>query len=109
MKRSISLIRHLFTHELSGFLILGLLLRVVLMPYFIWPYDIGAYQSALAYLVSGNDPYAVHASIYPPFVHFITYPLFRLAYQLGVSFDFHSIQEVLTGTRPGELVANLPS
>jgi hypothetical protein len=107
MKRSISLIRRLFTHELSGFLILGLLLRIVLMPYFIWPYDIGAYQSALAYLMSGNDPYAVHASIYPPFVHFITYPLFRLAYQLGVSFDFHSIQEVLTGTRSGELVANL--
>lgn len=105
MKRIISTLRSYFTHELTSFFILGLLLRIVLMPYFIWPYDMGAYQSGLAYLISGNDPYTLHASIYPPFVHFITFPLFRLAYQLGVSFDFHSIQEVLTGTRLEAIVA----
>jgi hypothetical protein len=106
MKRSISLIRRLFTHELSGFLILGLLLRVVLMPYFISPYDIGAYQSALAYLISGNDPYALHASIYPPFIHFITFPLFTVAYRLGATFDFHSMSDMLTGTRPEGIIAS---
>jgi hypothetical protein len=105
MKRLISHFRNYFNHELCGIIILGLLLRFVLMPYLIWPYDIGAYQSGLAYFISGNDPYAFHASIYPPLVHFITFPLFRLAYQLGASFDFHSISEVLAGTRPGELVA----
>jgi hypothetical protein len=105
MKRFILLVRRLFTHELSSFLILGLLLRVVLMPYFIWPYDIGAYQSALAYLTSGNDPYALHSSIYPPFVHFITFPLFSLAYRLGVTFNFHSMSDMLTGIRPEGIIA----
>lgn len=105
MKKLISRFRNYFNHELCGIMILGLLLRFVLMPYLMWPYDMGAYQSGLAYLISGNDPYTFHVSIYPPLVHFITFPLFRLAYQLGASFDFHSISEVLTGTRPEELVA----
>lgn len=106
MKRFISLIHRLFAHELSGFLILGLLLRIVLMPYFIWPYDIGAYQSALAYLMSGNDPYALHASIYPPFIHFITFPLFSVAYRLGATFDFQSMSNMLTGIRPEGIIAS---
>ncbi len=105
MKRLISRFRNYFNHELCGIMILGLLLRFVLMPYLIWPYDMSAYQAGLSYLISGNDPYAFHASIYPPLVHFITFPLFGLAYQLGASFDFHSISEVLTGTRPEGLVA----
>jgi hypothetical protein len=105
MKSIIQHFRDCFSHELCGIMILGLLLRFVLMPYLMWPYDMGAYQSGLAYLISGNDPYTFHVSIYPPLVHFITFPLFRLAYQLGASFDFHSISEFLTGTRPDELVA----
>jgi len=96
MKRVISLIRSYLNHELAGFIIIGTLLRIVLMPYFIWPYDASAYQTSLTYFMNGYDPYALHASIYPPLMHFITFPLFRLAYQLGLSFDFHTILEALS-------------
>lgn len=105
MKRLIAPIHSFLEHELSGPIILGLLLRFVLMPYLIWPYDIGAYQYGLSYIMSGKDPYTLHASIYPPLVHFMTFSFFKLAYQLGFSFDFHSIGEVLSGIRPGGLVA----
>jgi hypothetical protein len=105
MKKISARVRNYFNHELSGFIVLGLLLRAVLIPYIIWPYDIGAFQSALRYLLSGNDPYTLHSSIYPPFVHFITFPLFSLAYRLGAAFDFHSMSEVLTGTRPKGIIA----
>jgi hypothetical protein len=105
MKRVITLILRFFNHELGGSIILGLLLRFVLMPYLVWPYDIGAYQYGLAYLVSGYNPYTLHASIYPPFVHFTTFPIFRIAYQAGASFNFHSISEVIGGIRLGGMVA----
>jgi hypothetical protein len=98
MKKICSIIRSFFHHELSGFIILGLLLRTVLMPYLVGPFDISEYQSGLAYFMSGYDPYALHASIYPPLTHFLTFPLLRLAYQFGMSFGLHSVSEILSGT-----------
>ncbi len=98
MRRAISVLRNSFKHELVGFVIIGVLLRIVLMPYFVWPYDMSAYQSSLVYFMNGKDPYALHASIYPPLTYFVTFPMFGLAYQFGISFDFHSILEVLSKT-----------
>jgi hypothetical protein len=98
MKRIRSLVRNFFHHELSGFIILGLLLRIILMPYFVWPYDISEYQSGLAYFMSGYDPYLLHASIYPPLPYFLTFPLLKTAYQFGMSFGLHSVSEILSGT-----------
>jgi len=105
MEKVVSILRRYLGHELTGLIILGLLLRIVLMPYFIWPYDMNEYQSSLIYFINGKDPYALHASIYPPLMYFITFPLFRLTYQFGVSFNFHSITDSLTGTNVTGLIA----
>jgi hypothetical protein len=98
MKRILSLVRSFFNHELSGLIILGLLLRIILIPYLVSPYDISEYQSGLAYFMSGYDPYHLHASIYPPLPYFLNYPVLKIAYQFGMSFGFHSVSEILSGT-----------
>ncbi len=105
MRKLTSLLRN-FNRELGGFFIIGLMLRLVLMPYLIWPYDIGAYQTALTYLMNGYDPYALHASIYPPFVHFTTFPLFSLAYRFGFSFGSPSIAEFLVEANTEQYLAS---
>jgi len=105
MGKVIALVRGYFNHELSGFIIIGILLRMVLMPYFIWPYDINVYYSSLIYFINGHDPYALHASIYPPLIYFLLFPLFSFAYQAGFSFSSRFIFEVATAINFDGLVA----
>jgi len=98
MEKATAILRGYFNHELGGLIIIGVLLRMVLMSYFIWPYDINACYSGLMYFINGNDPYALHASIYPPLTYFLLFPLFSFAYQFGFSFGSHSISEAVTTT-----------
>lgn len=96
MQRVVSLFRRILCHELSSYIVIGLLLRAVLMPYLIWPYDIGAYRTGLVYFLNGSNPYFYHASIYPPLVYFLTFPLFSVAYHFGFSLNPPSTLEAIT-------------
>jgi len=86
MGKVIALVRGYFNHELSGFIIIGILLRMVLMPYFISPYDISAYHSSLVKFMNSYSPYTLFSSIYPPFIYFLLFPLFSIAFRIGFLF-----------------------
>lgn len=105
MQRTISLLQRILDHELSGYIVIGLLLRMLLMPYFIDPYDIGAYRAGLVYFLNGYDPYFLHASIYPPLVYFLTFPLFTVAYHFGFSLNSLSVLDLVNGNSANGIVA----
>jgi len=106
MQTIISLFHRVLDHEIFGYIMIGLLLRLVLMPYLTWPFDLGAYRSGLAYFLNGYDPYFFHASIYPPLVYFLTLPLFSIAYSFRFSFNSPTISDLIGGSSMGAVASS---
>ena len=105
-EKIVSVLRHSVGHELAGLIIVGVLLRIALMPYFSSPYDASAYCSGLTWFMNGYSPYAFSASIYPPLVYFLFFPLFSLAKWMGLSPAYQIIPEAAnTGTVTGLISA----
>ncbi|MFX0198429.1 MAG: hypothetical protein ACFFCW_20100 [Candidatus Hodarchaeota archaeon] len=106
--KKVSIILHsLRSHELTGLVIIGILLRLALMPYFSDPYDLSTYCSSLILFANGYNPYAIYASLYPPFIYFILFPLFNLAHWIGLSPGYNYVPEAAnTGTVTGMVSAN---
>jgi len=93
MGKETVLLRKFFSHELAWLIIIGVLLRLAMMPYFSCTYDTNAYCSSLIWFLNRYDPYSIHVSIYPPFIYFFDFPLFSLAYQFGLSPGYHYVEE----------------
>jgi hypothetical protein len=90
------------SHELTGIVVIGVLLRLVLMPYFSDPYDLGTYCSSVIFFANGYNPYTVYASLYPPFIYFLTFPLFSLAHWMRFSPGYHYVSSAaITGAFTG--------
>ncbi len=107
MKKISIIFYNLRSHELIGPTIIGILLRLALMPYFSDPFDLGTYCSSLIWFANGYNPYAVYASVYPPFIYFILFPLFSLAHWIGLSPGYNYVPEAAnTGTVTGMVSAN---
>jgi hypothetical protein len=71
------------------------LLRFALIPYFSTIGDPYFWARSLIYFNNGYDPYALHLSVYPPFIYFFYSPFFRIIDSLGLSFPyFHFIPEL---------------
>ncbi|MEM3594857.1 MAG: glycosyltransferase 87 family protein [Candidatus Jordarchaeaceae archaeon] len=88
-------------------MLMGVLLRFTLMPYFSDPYDLGTYCSSVIWFVNGYNPYAVYASLYPPFIYFITFPIFNIAYWIGLSPGYHYVASAAnTGAFTGMVSPN---
>ena len=71
----------------------GVALRIVLMPFFIVPYDIVAQQFSLTSILNHYDPYSLLVSMYPPFIYILFNPLLLIASHFGLSFGFHVFTE----------------
>jgi Gpi18-like mannosyltransferase len=82
-------IRALVKHDIFIPALLGVALRMVLMPFFIWPSDIVAQQSSLTCILNHYDPYSLSVSMYPPFVYLLLYPFLLIASRAGFTFLFH--------------------
>lgn len=87
-------IREAHNHELFWIVIIGILLRFALVPYFSHPGDPYAWARSLIYFSNGYDPYALHASIYPPFIYLLYSPFFHIGNWLGLSSCFHFVPAV---------------
>ena len=108
MSALIEKLRPLWHHELTKFIIIGILIRFALIPYFGWPDDLNAYCNSLIYFTNGFSPYAVHASCYPPFIYFILYPIFTLAHLVGLNPGYQFVPEAAnTGALTGMVGANI--
>lgn len=105
--RVASWLRRTFSHELTGLMIIGILVRLVLIPYLAWPSDVNAFCYWLTWFFNGINPYTVHAGMYPPFIYFFSLPPFTIARWLGLSPGYYYIAEAAnTGAITGMVSAN---
>jgi len=81
-------IRKIYSHELFWVAIIGVLLRFALMPYFSTFSDPYFWARSLIYFNNGYDPYALHLSVYPPFIYLFYSPFYRIIDGLGFSFPY---------------------
>jgi hypothetical protein len=79
----------LLKHDLFVPALLGIALRIMLMPFFIWPHDIVAQQFSLISVLNHYDPYSLSVSMYPPFVYMLFHPLLLTASRAGLTFRFY--------------------
>jgi hypothetical protein len=75
-------------HALFIPVLLGVALRVVLMPFFIWPADIVAQIFSIQSILNHYDPYSLSVSMYPPFIYMFFYPILLIASRAGLVFKF---------------------
>ena len=100
-------LRLILGHELTVIMIIGILLRIIIMPYFGWPHDMSTYCSSVIWFANGYNPYAVYASLYPPFIYFITFPIFNIAHWIGLSPGYHYVASAAnTGAFTGMVSPN---
>jgi hypothetical protein len=79
----------LVKHDIFIPALLGVALRMVLMPFFIWPSDIVAQQFSFTSILNHYDPYSLSVSMYPPFVYILLYPFLLIASRAGFAFRFY--------------------
>jgi hypothetical protein len=79
----------LVRHDIFLLVLIGVILRIVLMPFFIDPYDIVAQQLSLTGIINRFDPYYLSVSMYPPFVYMFLYPFMLIASRAGLVFRFY--------------------
>ena len=99
----------LVRHELFIPLLVGIILRLVLMPFFICPYDIVAHYYGVTYILNGYDPYSLFASMYPPLVYLVFCPLLWLIYHLGIEIKFDIYPQTFEHTSDTWLVTSIYS
>ncbi len=80
----------IFVHELFWIAVAGLFLRLVLLPYFSTFSDPYSWARGLIFFNNGYDPYAVHVSVYPPFIYLLYSHFFRFVDWLGFSGTYFS-------------------
>jgi len=79
----------LLKHDIFAYALMGVVLRIVLMPFFIWPSDIVAQQFSLVGILNHYDPYSLSVSMYPPFIYILLYPFLLVASRAGFAFRFY--------------------
>jgi len=78
----------LVKHDIFIPALIGVALRIILMPFFIWPHDIVAQFFSLTSVLNHYDPYSLSVSMYPPFIYMLFYPLLLIASKIGLVFRF---------------------
>lgn len=94
----LSKLKGLYSHELFWIAVAALLLRIVLLPYFATYGDPYFWARGLIYFNNGYDPYAIHLSVYPPFIYLLNSPIFRIVSLLGFSGTYFSFVPGLNGS-----------
>ena len=104
-------IKHIFLklirHDLFVPLLIGIILRLVLMPFFIWPHDIVAQYYSIFYVLNHHDPYSVFVSMYPPLIYVIFCPLLSLISQMGIELRFDVFPETFEAAGVTELITSI--
>jgi hypothetical protein len=85
MQATVALVKH----DIFILALLGVALRMLLMPFFIWPSDIVAQQYSVIGILNHYDPYSLSVSMYPPFVYILLYPFLLIANRAGFAFRFY--------------------
>ena len=85
----------------------GVALRIVLMPFFIIPYDIVAQQFSLTSVLNHYDPYSLSVSMYPPFIYMLFNPLLLIASRAGLTFGFHVFPETFKAGIVTEMITSI--
>jgi Gpi18-like mannosyltransferase len=96
----------LLRHELFIPALLGVALRIVLMPFFIWPHDIVAQQFSLTSVLNHYDPYSMSVSMYPPFVYLLFHPILLIASRAGLAFGFYVFPVTFNASMYTELITS---
>lgn len=97
----------LVKHPLFILALIGVTLRIVLMPFFIDPYDIVAQQFSLTGVLNHFDPYSLSVSMYPPFIYLLFNPLLLIAGRSGLTFGFYVFPETFKAGLVTELITSV--
>jgi hypothetical protein len=87
--------------------LLGVALRIALMPFFIIPYDIVAQQFSLTSVLNHYDPYSLSVSMYPPFIYMLFNPLLLIAGRAGLTFGFYVFPKTFEAGIVTEMITSI--